>query len=146
VSTVDLPIGGGRDYPRGEDSRNMMVNSIGPRGEELLDRYGTRALVVQKFTETMQDRPLATLPGYSSDEISYICTHENVRRLSDLLLRRTAITMEGFLTLEAIRETAEIAADMLGWNMARTQAEIEHAEAELAKRSVKNVRTAEAVR
>ena len=142
VSTVELPIGGGRDYPRDEKSRNSMVSKIGTRGNVLLDRYGTKALVVQKFVDTTQDRPIVSLPGYSTGEIAYICTHENVRHLADLLLRRTAITMEGLLTPQAIQETAKIAADALGWNKARTKGEIEHTEAELARRSVKNVRPA----
>ena len=142
VSTVDLPIGGGRDYPRDENSRNAMVNKIGIRGGELLDRYGTRALAVQEFAATAQDRPLSSLPGYSAGEIAYICAHENVRHLADLLLRRTAITMEGLLTAGAIRDTAKIAADVLGWNKTRTKAELEHATAELAKRSVQNVKSA----
>ena len=142
VSTVDMPIGGGRDYPRDDDSRKAMVSRIGTRGDQLLDRYGTKAIAVQAYASTTQDRPLSSLPGYSSGEIAYICATENVRHLSDLLLRRTAITMEGLLTPEAIQETAKIAADILGWNKARTNSEIEHAEAELAKRSVKNVRPA----
>ncbi len=141
VSTVDMPIGGGRNYPRDETSRNAMVKAIGKRGGELLDRYGTKALAVQEFAATTQDRPLSSLPGYSSGEIAYICAHENVRRLADLLLRRTAITMEGLLNPDVIQESAKIAADVLGWNKARTTAEIEHAETELARRSVKNVRS-----
>jgi glycerol-3-phosphate dehydrogenase len=142
VSTVNLPIGGGRDYPRDESSRNSMISRIGPRGNALLDRYGTKALAVQDFTATTQDQPMSSLPGYSSGEIAYICAHENVRHLADLLLRRTAITMEGLLTPEAIQDTAKIASDVLGWNKARVQAEIEHAKAELARRSVKNVTSA----
>ncbi len=142
VSTIDMPIGGGRDYPRDENSRNAMISKIGIRGGDLLDRYGTKALAVQDFAATTQDRPLSSLPGYSSGEIAYICANENVRHLADLLLRRTAITMEGLLTLEAIHDTATIAADVLGWSKTRTTAEIEHAEAELARRSVKNVRPA----
>ena len=145
VSTVDMPIGGGRDYPRDDNSRNAMVGKIGTRGNELLDRYGTKALAVQEFADTTQDRPMTSLPGYSTGEIAYICGHENVRHLADLLLRRTAITMEGLLTQEAIQETAKIAADALSWNKARTKAEIEHATAELARRSVQNVRPAAAL-
>lgn len=141
ISTVDLPIGGGRDYPRDDNSRKAMVSRIGTRGSELLDRYGTKALAVQEFAATTQDRPLPSLPGYSSGEIAYVCAHENVRHLSDLLLRRTAITMEGLLTTDAIHDTATIAANVLGWNKIRTIAEIEHAVAELARRSVKNVRS-----
>jgi glycerol-3-phosphate dehydrogenase len=146
VSTMDLAIGGGRDYPRDDYSRNAMVGKIGARGNALLDRYGTKALAVQEFAGTTQDRPMASLPGYSSGEIAYICGHENVRHLADLLLRRTAITMEGLLTADAILETSKIAADALGWNKARTKAEIEHAEAELERRSVKNVRPAQGQR
>jgi glycerol-3-phosphate dehydrogenase len=142
VSTVDLPIGGGRDYLRDADSRVAMVNRIGTRGDQLLARYGTKALDVQAFAATTQDRAMASLPGHSSGETAYICANENVRHLADLLLRRTAITMEGLLSPEAIQETAKIAADILGWNKTRTKAVIEHAEAELAKRDVKNVRPA----
>jgi glycerol-3-phosphate dehydrogenase len=141
VSTVVLQIGGGFDYPRDDKSRDAMFGRIGTRGSELLDRYGTTALIVRKFADTMQDRPLSSLPGYRSGEIAYICAHENVRHLSDLLLRRTAITIEGLLTPKAIHETATIAAEVPGWNRIRTKAEIDHAKAELACRSVKNVRS-----
>ena len=144
VSTVELPIGGGRDYPRDDLSRNAITSKIGTRGNTLLDRYGTKALALQEFAATTQDRPLSSLPGYSSGEVAYICTYENVRHLSDLLLRRTAITMEGLLTADVIQETSVIAANVLGWNKARTKSEIEHATAELAKRSVQNVRSAAA--
>lgn len=142
VSTQDLPIGGGRDYPRDDMSRAVFTAKIGPRGNELLERYGTCARTVQDFAATTQDKPLASLPGYSSGEIAYLCTHENVRRLADLLLRRTAIAMEGLLTPEVIRETAVIAAMVLGWDKKRLALEITHAEAELARRSVANVRSA----
>ncbi len=142
VSTIDMAIGGGRDYPRDEKSRNATVNKIGIRGNALLDRYGTKALAVQEFAATTQDGPMSSLPGYNTGEIAYICANENVHHLADLLLRRTAITMEGLLTPEVIKETAKIAADALGWNKARTKIEIEHTEAELARRNVKNVRPA----
>ncbi len=143
LSTVELPIGGGRDYPHDNQSRDAMVKEIGSRGAELLERYGSKALAVQAYASTTQDKPLASLPGYSTGEITYICAHENVRHLADLLLRRTAITMEGLLTVDVIHETAKIAADVLGWNTARTKTEIEHASAELAIRSVQNVKAAE---
>ena len=140
VPTVDLAIGGGRDYPRDDNGRKAMVSKIGARGDTLLDRYGTKAVAVQNFAATTQDRPLSSLPSYSSGEIAYICTHENVRHLADLLLRRTAITMEGLLTAGVIQETAVIASNVLGWNKTRIKSEIQHATAELAKRSVQNVR------
>lgn len=140
VSTEDLPIGGGRDYPRDEASRSALASRIGGRGQVLLERYGTRALAVQAFAAGTADKPIAALPGYSTGEIAYICAHENVRHLADLLLRRTAITMEGLLSPSAIAETAAIASGILGWSKARATSEIAHAEAELARRSVANVR------
>ncbi|MFO1033542.1 MAG: glycerol-3-phosphate dehydrogenase/oxidase [Hyphomicrobiales bacterium] len=142
VSTVDMAIGGGRDYPKDDASRAAFAGRLGERGAQLLDRYGTRASDVQAFAATTQDLPLATLPGYSASEIAYICTSENVRRLADLLLRRTAITMEGLLTSEAIQETAVIAGKVLGWSKARIAEEISHAEHEMQKRSVSRARTA----
>ena len=119
-----------------------MTGRIGIRGDALLDRYGTKAVAVQAFADTTQGKPMASLPGYNTGEIAYICANENVRHLADLLLRRTAITMEVLLTPDAILETSKIAANILGWNKARTKAEVEHAEDELARKSVRNVRPA----
>ena len=140
LSTVDLPIGGGRDYPKDDNERATFVGTIGADGAGLLERYGTKALAIRSFASMSQDKPLSSLPSYTTGEITYICNHENVRRLSDLLLRRTAITMEGKLSPEVIQETADIAANALGWDKNRVVAEIEHAHADLARRSVQNVR------
>jgi glycerol-3-phosphate dehydrogenase len=141
VSTVELPIGGGLDYPQNDSARSELLAKV---GQALFERYGTKAIAVRTFAATLQDKPLSSLSSYSIGEIAYICTHENVQRLADLLLRRTAITMEGLLTPEIIHETAKIAANALGWDKARTALEIEHAQAEMAKRSVQNTRFAEA--
>ncbi len=140
VSTVELPIGGGRDYPKNDNERAAFVGKIGTNGAGLLERYGTKALAVHDFVSMSQNKPLTSLPSYSTGEITYICTYENVRRLADLLLRRTAITMEGRLTPEVIQETARIAATALGWDKKRVVAEIEHANAELARRRVQKVK------
>ena len=137
---MDLPIGGGRDYPKDDNERATFVGTIGADGAGLLERYGTKALAIRSFASMSQDKPLSSLPSYTTGEITYICNHENVRRLSDLLLRRTAITMEGKLSPEVIQETADIAANALGWDKKRVVAEIEYAHADLARRSVQNVR------
>ncbi len=139
ISTVELPIGGGHDYPRDNDMRAAMATKLGTRGEILLERYGTKALEVQPFVAASQNKVLESLPSYSTGEITYICKHENVQRLADLLLRRTAITMEGLLSPAVIVETAAIAADALAWDKNRVAAEIEYATAELARRSVQSV-------
>jgi glycerol-3-phosphate dehydrogenase len=136
ASTVDLPIGGGRDYPQTDAARAAMTAQTGPI---LFERYGTTAIAISQFAATSQDKPLLSLPGYSSGEIAYICERENVRRLSDLLLRRTAVAMEGLVTEEAIHETAIIAARVLGWDDQRTHSEIQDVKTEMAKRNVHNM-------
>jgi glycerol-3-phosphate dehydrogenase len=132
VSTVELPIGGGHDYPKDETARTAFTEVT---GETLFERYGTRSKAVHTFAASAQDRPLASLPTYSTGEITYLCMHENVQRLADLLLRRTAITMEGLLAPAVISETAKLAASALGWDQKRMTSEIRHVEAEMAKRS-----------
>jgi glycerol-3-phosphate dehydrogenase len=141
-STVDIAIGGGHKYPKSDAARKILVAKT---GETLFERYGTKALGVHEYAATTQDKPLASLPSYSKGEVTYICAYENVRRLSDLLLRRTAIAMEGLLNTEVINETAVIAANALGWDKSRMAVEIELAKAELARRSVQNVKPATTV-
>jgi len=48
--------------------------------------------------------------------------------------------MEGLLSDAAIRETADIAAPVLGWNTARRDAEIAFAAEEMSRRNVRNTR------
>jgi glycerol-3-phosphate dehydrogenase len=143
LSTQDLPIGGGRDYPRDDKSRNALIAKLGARGRALLERYGTKALALQPDL-TAGDRPLKSLPSYSRGELAYICNHESVRRLADLLLRRTAITMEGLLSNAVIEEAGAIAADALGWDKKRTAAEIAFAQDQMARRSVHNAKSEKA--
>jgi glycerol-3-phosphate dehydrogenase len=135
VSTINLPIGGGRDYP-------LDASTISSRGNILVERYGSKARDVDAFACLMQDQPLESLPNYSTGEITFICKNENTRHLADLLLRRTSIAMEGQLNSDVIAETAKIAAATLGWDKARTESEIAYAEVEMAKRNVKNIRPA----
>jgi len=139
ASTINRPIGGGRNYPKTDQEVGRYLSKLAlpaHTAKILFDRYGTMA-------EQFQSHALAAVPAlqnYFKSEIEHICKNENVRRLSDLLLRRTAIAMEGKLTSAAIRETAEIASATLGWDAKRKIAEIEFAELDLNKRSVKAVR------
>jgi glycerol-3-phosphate dehydrogenase len=142
ISTVDLSIGGGKNYPQTEAGRAHMGATLGPRGHDLLERYGTTALTLQRHIAATADSPLASLSNYSRNEVDYICRYEHVRRLADLLLRRTAITMEGHLSDEVIREAGDIAAKALGWDKKRLAAEIEFAREQMARRDVRNARPA----
>jgi len=147
VTTEDLPIGGGRDYPKGETARTSYIATLAKtlnvpaaQAEALFERYGTSAMALKESLAGSGSNALKSLPLYCAGEISHICETEQVRRLADLLLRRTAVTMEGMLSAEAIRETADIAAKTLGWDRARKASEISNAETEMAKRSIRNTR------
>lgn len=142
VSTQDLPIGGGRGFPeteraqRGWAERLARAHGLAPaRAEALLQRYGTHAENVAGFIAAHGDTPLRSLPGYTAGEFAFLCSEEPVRRLADLLFRRTAIAMEGLLTPAVIEEVGPIAARALGWNAQRLAAEVEHTARELNRRS-----------
>jgi glycerol-3-phosphate dehydrogenase len=141
INTQDLAIGGGRNYPRDDKAREVMIGNLGVRGAELLDRYGTKAAAFAALDNTA----LKSLPTYSHGELTHICQTENVRRLADLLLRRTAITMEGLLSDAVIQETGAIAATVLCWDQKRTAEETAFAQSEMSRRSIANVKPENAV-
>lgn len=142
-STADLAIGGGRDYPKDDVSRNDFIATTASastlsvaRASELFSRYGTSAVSVAQTIASVSDLPLRTVPGYSSGEVMHICRTEAVRRLSDILLRRTAIAMEGSLSRAAVEEIADIAAPVLGWDAARKLSEVNQMNTEMRRRAI----------
>ncbi len=143
IATEDLAIGGGRDYPQDDASADALIRAIASetglstaRVRDLFARYGTTAAAAAATIAGTTDKPFPSLPGYTAGEIQHICRTESVRRLSDILLRRTAIAMEGLLTGEAVAETASVAAAVLGWDAARLGQEMELMRAEMKRRAV----------
>ena len=142
MSTEDLPIGGGRGFPASDGDQRAWAASLAQgyrleprRAEALLARYGTAAEAVAAYLGHGSDRPLRTLPGYTAREILYLATDEPMRRLADLLLRRTTIAMEGLLTTDVVEEVAELVAQAQGWNAERMAQEIAHTSHELDRRT-----------
>jgi glycerol-3-phosphate dehydrogenase len=140
VSTREEAIGGGHDFPRTTSDRAAWISELAARcgvpaerTEILLSRYGTTASVIAEFCSSTHasvhdgshDKPLASEPSYTVREIQYLCEHEAVTHLADLLFRRTTIAISGQLTAAVLDETAAIAARVLGWDSIRTQLEIE---------------------
>lgn len=127
--TRDMPIGGGRNYPADTGQRADFLAALGKshgtdahRSEALLERYGTYADTVAGNLES--DDELEELPDFSRAEIAFLCRTESVVRLCDLLFRRTDIALGGKLSGAVIDTTARIAAEALGWDAERMQAEI----------------------
>jgi len=132
ASSVDLPIGGGKEYPTTAVEKSEWLASLSgkthlsvQRLEVLLDRYGTRAEGIAQFMGAAPDRPLRWLPEYSEREIQYVTSEEIIVHLDDLVLRRTIMALLGQVTLGLLEELAALLAPALGWSEKRVQEEIE---------------------
>jgi glycerol-3-phosphate dehydrogenase len=139
--THDLPIGGGRGYPRDEDELNRQIESLsawtGVTKEKLkilFERYGSRAEAIATFMNGGTDFIFRTLPDYSRREITFLIQHEKIYHLDDFILRRSLLAMLGRITRETIDELAGVFANVLGWDAEKKQAEVARTLAILADR------------
>ena len=113
VSTANLPLGGGRDFPTTEDAQLRWAtsygNSIGTdRALQLLLRYGTRA---QEFIHEIAangETKLSSNPHYSDTEIHYLITSEQVSKVDDIVHRRTNLAFSGEVTDSLVTELEQI--------------------------------------
>jgi glycerol-3-phosphate dehydrogenase len=107
------------------EASGLHVNVI----EHLLGRYGSST---QDLLDLIRDQPalgepLEGAPTYLAAEIHYAASHEGALHLDDALTRRTRISIETFdRGMIAARPTAQILADLLGWDEATREREIEH--------------------
>lgn len=129
LSTVDLPIGGGKDFPMSPTERARWVDAhsgVLPRErvEQLLGRYGTYADRIISHLESSGDEALEHHPEYSKSEIEYLVRHEWVHTLGDLLTRRTSLLFRGEASTGLVREIAGIQSDVLGWSNDRVLSEL----------------------
>ncbi len=111
VSTADLPIGGGKEYPQSAEEKEAWVakvaeeTAVSPeRITILLQRYGTYAQQIAQYIGQDEDIPITQLSHYSVREISYIVTHEQVRRPEDFTRRRSLIAMRGEMNDAVLQE------------------------------------------
>jgi len=138
VSTAELPIGGGRDLPA-PDARPAWIARVAEasgaapdRVETLLVRYGATADAVAR-AEGAAPQMIGN-SSYSAEEIRWLCAHEHVVHLEDIVLRRTMVAFTGNVTGEVLAGMAEAAAAELGWDAGRMQAEIDRVKERLAAR------------
>ncbi len=95
----------------------QLVRSYGARAHEPLEQAGEDRSLLQ---------PIAPGAAYLRAEISYLCRHEAVVHLDDLLTRRLRVAL--FVTGQALEQAADLAAlagAELGWDAARQGAEVE---------------------
>jgi glycerol-3-phosphate dehydrogenase len=113
VSTANLPLGGGRDFPTSEDAQLRWATSYGKsigtdRALQLLLRYGTRA---QEFIHEIAangETKLSSNPDYSDTEIHYLITSEQVSKVDDIVHRRTNLAFSGEVTDSLVTELEQI--------------------------------------
>ncbi|MBW1637952.1 glycerol-3-phosphate dehydrogenase/oxidase [Microbacterium resistens] len=136
VSTAGRAIGGGRDYPA-DDARDAWLArnlpGAGARAELLLARYGTRAAEVWEHIEQGPDTPLAG-GAVSTRELEWMVENELVVRLADIVLRRTSLAFTGDVDEAVLEQLAAALAPLLGWDRARTDAEVDRTRALLNER------------
>ncbi|MDQ0611963.1 glycerol-3-phosphate dehydrogenase [Variovorax sp. W1I1] len=130
ASTELLPIGGGADLPADAAAterfiEKMTASGMGrARAQNLLARYGSKALSLAQRLAASGDVPLQHAPDYSAAELSYLCLETGVVHLDDLVIRRTLLAIRGLVTDAALAEISGIAAEALGWDAARAHKEL----------------------
>lgn len=103
VSTANLPLGGGKDFPTSPDAQLRWAENHGKavgtdRALQLLLRYGTRALQFIDAIAEKGEKKLQSNPEYSDTEIQVLIAKEQVARVEDLVHRRTNLAFSGEVT------------------------------------------------
>ena len=131
VSTRERAYPGADGFPKGEVEKRQWIGARGCRQRAcaervaaLLERYGTEAERWAQRREPQWRVPLAALPDYTVGEIRMIAECEQVLHLSDLVRRRSVITLLGLASETALAELAGIVGDVLGWDANRRQQEV----------------------
>jgi len=141
ISTRDLPIGGGRAFPKDERERAFWIDERAARAgiskaraDQLLARYGTTAdLMLSHQSEWTDADSLPDAGDYSLAEIDWIARNEMVVHLADIVMRRTTLAISGKLTTRDLQAIAGVAAQALGWDAERIADELAATSAMLAR-------------
>jgi glycerol-3-phosphate dehydrogenase len=137
ISTETLAIGGGVGFPTTPRTRadwvtNNRDTQSAARADDLLGRYGTRALAVIDAIADGADAPLVNDPSFTTGEIRYLAANELVVHLIDVVLRRTNHAFTGDISLPLLFELSTLVGGVLGWSDSRVAAEVHATVAELS--------------
>jgi glycerol-3-phosphate dehydrogenase len=136
--------------------RNRLADEVGlhvSRIEHLLRRYGS---LTTELLDLLSDRPdlgerIDGATDYLKVEAVYAASHEGALHLDDLLTRRTRISVQTFdRGVAAAKVVAPLMGQVLDWDDAAIDREIEHYEARVAaeveSQKMPDDRTADAAR
>lgn len=136
--TQDMPIGGGRDFPKDPDgwaaAAALRSGATAARARLLLDRYGTSAGPILTAEAAAPAGVLTDAPDYSLAELGWLIRQEKVVTLGDLVMRRSALAVTGRLSRGDLARIADLCADVLGWDAARRKAQFDQTLAMLRDR------------
>jgi len=139
VSSGDVPIGGGRDFPKPSGQTAWLAQLAQrygvplPRVMQLAKRYGSRALPLLALIQQHGEQMLQHHAAYSDVELRYLIEHEQVCQLEDLLVRRTSLAICGELSAPLVQEIAQIMAAALGWSDSERTQQLQRGCANLAR-------------
>lgn len=130
-STLDVPIGGSAGLDNDARKRLTFIRGLMARHgldeaacTVLVERYGSQADDVARHVAADGGETVDEASRYRAGEIQWIAGEERVTRLSDIVLRRTLMPFENTITRASLDTIARIAADTLGWDRQRREAEI----------------------
>jgi len=136
LSTEEIPIGGGRDYPGNPTEADSWTNNLAlesglsrERAGTLFKRYGTRAEEITIAERDSNKTQLQSIPEYSQGEILHILEAEKVVHLDDFILRRSNIAKSGAVNKSILDQVARVIGSSLLWSAANTESEIQRTEA-----------------
>lgn len=130
-STHEHPLEGAAGFVALWNARAALAEAAGlplPRIEHLLRRYGTDVadLLDLIYQSPELGNPLPGASDYLAVEVVYGASHEGALDLEDILTRRTRIAIEtrdaGSVAAPAV---AELLGDVLGWDAAEVDEEVE---------------------
>jgi glycerol-3-phosphate dehydrogenase len=130
--TETIPLLGASGFKAAWNRRNRTAEESGvhvARIEHLLNRYGS--MTPEVLDIIARDPALAEpLPGaddYLQAEAVYAATHEGARHVSDVLTRRTRISIESWdRGVTAVPVVAKLMGEVLGWSDEQREREITH--------------------
>ncbi|CTQ55882.1 Aerobic glycerol-3-phosphate dehydrogenase [Roseibium album] len=110
--TLALPIGGGKDFPK---ERHALAKTLekefgisSDRSAYLAQTYGTAAAELQEIYSAREpDQPIVG-SQLTVNEILYLLRNEFVETVSDLVLRRTSLAIDGSVSMEAIEQLTSL--------------------------------------
>lgn len=128
--TTTVPLLGADGYRARWNQRHLLARESGltvARIEHLLNRYGdnTDQLLEMIADDARLAEPLPGAEDYLAVEIAYACSHEGAMHLTDLLARRTRISIETWdRGVSTAPVAAAIAAEVLGWDGEKVDYEV----------------------